>query len=71
VLLSATTYVANALQTIVRLELGIKASIQDISACDGPLAALQKVNGNARINIQEIKKVLEELELFAKGEYET
>ena len=65
--MSTPALVTTTLQNIVRLELAVKASIHDINTSDGPLDALQRINADARKNVQEIKKALDDLETFAKG----
>ncbi len=65
--MSTPALVTTTLQNIVRLELAVKASIHDINTSDGPLDSLQRINADARKNVQEIKKALDDLETFAKG----
>jgi len=64
--MSTPTSVTSTLQDVVRRDLAIKASIHDINNSDGPVETLQKINADARRNVQEIKKALDDLELFAK-----
>jgi len=56
----------STLEKVVRLDLAVKAAIQDINGCDGPLDRLQSINADARKSIQEVKQTLDELEAFAK-----
>lgn len=58
--------VTSTLQNIVRLDLAIKASIHDINSSDGPVEELQRINVDARKNVQDVKRALDELETFAK-----
>ena len=67
--MSTPTSVTSTLQDVVRRDLAIKASIHDINNSDGPVETLQKINADARRNVQEIKKALDDLELFAKGNF--
>ena len=52
-------------QQIIKLDLEIKASIQDIQRCEGPLDVLENLNRSIVVTIQEIKTKIEELERFA------
>ena len=67
--MSTPALVTSTLQEVVRRDLAIKASIHDINNSDGPVDVLQRLNADARRNVQEVKKALDELELFAKGGY--
>jgi len=64
--MSTPSSVTSNLQEVVRRDLAIKASIHDINNSDGPVETLQKINADARRNVQEIKKALDDLEIFAK-----
>lgn len=52
-------------QQIVKLDLEIKAVIQDIQRCDGPLEKLEELNRVVAEKIKEIKTRFEELERIA------
>lgn len=53
-------------QEIVNLNLRIKALIQDICTCQGPLEVLNELNREGRINIANLRKQIEQLEILAK-----
>ena len=67
--MSTPTHVTSTLQDIVRHDLAIKASIHDINTSDGPVDNLQRINAEARKHVQDIKRILDQLEIFAKGEF--
>jgi len=50
---------------IIKLDLQIKALIQDVQRCEGPLQALEEMNLNVAELISELKRKLEELERLA------
>jgi len=64
--MATPSIVTSTLQNIVRLDLAIKASIHDINSSNGPVDELQRINVEARKNVQEVKRALDELEAFAK-----
>lgn len=64
--MSTPTHVTSTLQDIVRHDLAIKASIHDINTSDGPVDNLQRINAEARKHVQDIKRILDQLEIFAK-----
>ena len=65
--MATPSIVTSTLQNIVRLDLAIKASIHDINSSNGPVDELQRINVEARKNVQEVKRALDDLETFAKG----
>lgn len=52
-------------QHVIKLDFEIKAVIQDIQGCDGPLEALEELNRDVADKIKAFKSQLEELERFA------
>ncbi|XP_067161011.1 vesicle transport protein SEC20 isoform X2 [Apteryx mantelli] len=53
-------------QEIVRFDLEIKAAVQDIRDCPGPLSALTELNAAVKEKFQQLRGRLQELEQMAK-----
>nr|AGM32188.1 vesicle transport protein SEC20 [Coptotermes formosanus] len=58
--------VTSVRQEIVNFNLRIKALIQDIYTCQGPLEVLNELNREGRIKIANLRKQIEQLEILAK-----
>ncbi|XP_065265622.1 vesicle transport protein SEC20 isoform X2 [Emys orbicularis] len=53
-------------QEIVKFDLEIKAAVQDISDCQGPLSVLTELNARVKEKFQHLRLRIQELEQMAK-----
>ncbi|XP_062358002.1 vesicle transport protein SEC20 isoform X2 [Cinclus cinclus] len=53
-------------QEIVKFDLEIKAAVQDIRDCPGPLSALTELNGAVKEKFRQLRGRIQELEQMAK-----